>query len=156
MKSTYQVIFNLMIVVIISIGLIMSGGWPSSTALFPRAIGFPVLALSLVTFAVGVFDLRRGRGRGASDESSSFEWNSIAGTIRIFGWLVGFAVAIWAFGFELSVPLFVFLYTKLQGNLSWLTCILVTASATAFVLIVFGLVFNITWPTGVVLEVLQD
>ena len=40
-------------------------------------------------------------------------------TALAIGWILGFFVAIVLLGFPIAVPLFVFLYVKIQGRESW-------------------------------------
>lgn len=156
MKAVIRVVFNLAIVTVISTGLYLSRNWPTETALFPRAIGFPVLALSLVTFVMGLFDLRPGWKRVAAEGIPPADRKFVVSAARIFGWLVGFAIAIWALGFQFAAPLFVLSYMRLEGRTSWFACVLFTVGAAAFIFIVFALLFHVTWPTGAVLEALQQ
>ncbi len=149
MKTVAQLTFNLLIIVALSIALYVSRNWPSATALFPHVIGFPLLALSVVSL---ILWLVRARREWANIESgiASSDRNFVVSATGIFGWLGGFTLAIWAFGLEIAVPLFVFLYMKLHGKLSWLTCVVFTAVTTAFVVLVFGWLFRVIWPRGAV------
>ncbi len=151
MKTVAQFIFNLLIIVILSIALYTTRDWPSETALFPRTIGFPILALSVVSLILGLVKARR-EWTSVERGIASFDRSFVVNAAGIFGWLAGFAVAIWAFGFQIAVPLFVFLYMKLQGKQSWLSCVLFTVAAAAFVVIFFGWVFHVSWPRGAVWE----
>ena len=152
-KIVAQLIFNLLIIVVLSIALYMARDWPSETALFPRTIGFPILALSVVSLILVLIRARRELAMVAGD-IPSYRSNFPTKATVIFGWLGGFILAIWAFGFESAVPLFMFLYMKLQGKQSWLTCALFTAVATAFIILVFGWLFQVSWPRGAVWVIL--
>ena len=149
MKTVAQLTFNLLIIVALSIALYVSRNWPSATALFPHVIGFPLLALSVVSLILWLVRARRELAnlkRGIAPSDRSFVVNAMS----IFGWLASFALAIWVLGFPIAVPLFVFLYMKLHGKLSWLTCVVFTAVTTAFVVLVFGWLFRVIWPRGAV------
>ena len=40
-------------------------------------------------------------------------------TLLTFGWIFGFFILILFFGFTIAIPLFVFLYLKIQGKEKW-------------------------------------
>ena len=44
---------------------------------------------------------------------------AIRRTLLAFAWIIGFFLMILFFGFHLAVPLYVFLYLKLQGKEGW-------------------------------------
>ena len=142
-----QLIFNLLIILVLSVAMYMSQDWPEETALFPRAIGFPILALSVVSLIIGLVRARREWTSVERDIAPS-DRSFVVSATGIFSWLVSLALAIWALGFPFAIPLFVLSYMKVQGKLGWLTSILWTALATAFVFLFFGWMLQVSWPHG--------
>jgi len=103
--------------------------WPFRTALFPRVIAVPLMALSLLELllcAAGA-ELER-EGHAVDFELTTDIEPGVARrrTIAIFSWTFGFFLLILLVGFPLAVPLFVFLYLKLAGGEGWLLTLLLT------------------------------
>ena len=60
---------------------------------------------------------------------------------RILGWMAAFIVSIFFFGFFICVPIYTFIFLKLQAKASWLAAILITVILFAFVYVLFGQFF---------------
>jgi hypothetical protein len=56
--------------------------------------------------------------------------------------------AIVLLGFSISVPLFVFLYLKLQGKESWILSVVLAAVAWVFVYGLFDQLLHLPFPQG--------
>jgi hypothetical protein len=63
-------------------------------------------------------------------------------------WIVGFFAAIVLFGFPVAVPLFVFLYLKLQANEGWILSAAITAGVWAFFYGLFDRLLHLPFPAG--------
>jgi hypothetical protein len=64
-------------------------------------------------------------------------------------WIFGLFAVIWLFGFVVSVPLFVFLYLKLQARESLWISLMSSVSILLLLIGVFHLVLSVPWPRGV-------
>jgi hypothetical protein len=152
MKSIMQYGFTLLLMIAVAAALYTSQRWNATTALFPRAVGFTMLALLV---AVLVMDIRKGRLRKEKKETDSERrFSAETGlTLLYLAWLAGFVALAWAIGLLYSIPIYVFIYMKIQGRINWLQCGVYAAAATVFVYI-FGYMFQMAWPEGALLSVL--
>jgi hypothetical protein len=96
--------------------------WSIKTALYPRVIGVPLLALAV---AETVLSLRRGNGgasNGAMDVGLSRDVPLAVATRRTLvmtAWMLGFLLVIVLVGFPRAVPLFAFAYLRGQAREGW-------------------------------------
>jgi hypothetical protein len=111
-------------------------GWPFRAALFPLAVGLPLLALVVVELFLTV----TGRSRGVEEESLGADFrlsetsdHALAErrTLIIALWILFFLLMILLVGFTIAVPVFFFLYLRLGAKESWGATIGTTAVASA-------------------------
>ena len=67
-------------------------------------------------------------------------------TANIGAWIVGLFVAIWMIGFNIAIPLFVFLYLKVESREKWWFSLLFAGVGWAFVYGLFIRVLHIPFP----------
>lgn len=116
--------------------------------LFPWAVGYPVLALTIVQLVLELL----GKGQAAGLEST-MEIDLPKEVVRrraagIIGWILGFFLLIWLVGFAYAVPITTFFYLKLSGKESWLMTIVFTAVTWGFFYGVFDYALRIPFPPG--------
>ncbi len=146
MTNIIQYAFTLLWIIALAIGLYVSRNWNSTTALFPHAVGFPILALLVVILVV---DIRKGRRQKEEEEAEDREFLTKNRWMLLYlGWLVGFALLIWAIGMVYSIPIYIFSYMTIQGKYRWLKSGIYAAAATALVFILFQYAFRVAWPEG--------
>jgi Ca2+/Na+ antiporter len=155
MKNILQYAFTSMWIIAVAVALYVSRNWNSTTALFPHAVAFPMLALLV---AILVVDIRKGRrqkekGGTETDEDREFPAKNRA-MILYLGWLIGFAILVWAIGLVYSIPIYLFSYLTLQGKYSWLKSGIYAAAASALVFLLFQYAFGAAWPQGELLIML--
>ena len=154
MKNILQYTFTSLWIIALAIALYVSRNWNSTTALFPQAVGFPMLALLV---AILVVDIKKGQRQKenakAADDDREFSFKNRSMTIYL-SWLVGFAVLVWAVGLVYSVPIYIFSYMKIQGKYSWLKSAIYAAVTTAFIVVLFQYAFKVSWPEGDLLSIL--
>jgi len=153
MKNIMQYAFTSLWIIAVAVALYVSRNWNPTTALFPHAVGFPLLA-ALV--AILVVDIQKGRrqkekGKTETDDDREFPAKNRCMTIYL-GWLVGFAVLVWAIGMVYSIPIYIFSYMTIQGKYGWLKSGLYAAAATAFVFLLFQYAFSVAWPEGALIS----
>jgi hypothetical protein len=68
------------------------------------------------------------------------------------GWILGFFAAIVLLGFPIAVPLFVFLYLKLQGRESWLFSAVFAGAVWLFFYGLFDQLLHLPFPSGWLLD----
>lgn len=140
-KPVANLVFQAVLIVVLAIALYLSLGWPRETALFPQAVGAPILALTIIS--LGLDARRMLRGDGVADERAeemTSDFNSptfLAKALAIFAWLLGFGVAIWLVGFYLAAFSYLTCYLKLQARLSLAVCLLSSVLAVAMVFLLF-------------------
>jgi len=154
MKNILQYTFTSLWIIALAIALYVSRNWNSTTALFPQAVGFPMLALLV---AILVVDIKKGQRQKenakAADDDREFSFKNRSMTVYL-SWLVGFAVLVWAIGLVYSVPIYIFSYMKIQGKYSWLKSTIYAAVTTAFIVVLFQYAFKVSWPEGDLLSIL--
>ncbi len=69
-------------------------------------------------------------------------------TWTAFGWIIGFFFLIVLFGFNIGIPLFVFLYIKWHGGEKWLISILMTVGSWIFFWGLFIWLLDTPMPEG--------
>jgi hypothetical protein len=156
MKSIMQYVFTSLLIIAVAVGLYISKDWNSTTALFPQVIGFPMLALLIAILAVDIKRGQRQKKNGETNGDGDIEFSTITSRMVIyFGWLIGFGVLIWAIGIVYSIPIYIFSYMKIVGKYSWLKSGIFAAAATAVIIILFGFIFQVAWPEGTLLSILN-
>ncbi len=124
--------------------MVCSGGavaiamdWPWKAALFPIVIGIPVFCLATAEMLWLLF------GSTAQGQAMDFQLSThlpkpvvLRRTLQTVGWILGFLAMIVLAGFPVAVPLFVFLYLKLQGREGW-------GLSLVFALTVWGLFYGL-------------
>ncbi|MEE9232440.1 MAG: tripartite tricarboxylate transporter permease, partial [Nitrospirales bacterium] len=76
----------------------------------------------------------------------------ITRTVTFFGWFAGAAVIVWLLGIIYGLPLFVLLYTYIDGREKWWMSILMGAGAFVLVWGLFEGIFEVLWPPGLFFE----
>ena len=97
-----------------------AAGWPWKAALFPMVIGIPVFCMAAVEVLWTLFgSTSRGEVMDFQMSSNLPDKVTLVRTLEVVGWMLGFLGAIVLISFPVAVPLFVFLYLKLQGREGW-------------------------------------
>jgi ABC-type sugar transport system permease subunit len=122
-------------IMFVAAGVIISAlRWPFRAALFPMVVGFPLFILSTIQFVKSAFH-EKGHSKAATIDFKLSEMEDKAlekkRTINICLWTLGFFFMVLLIGFPIAVPLFVFLYMKLQGKEKWGTSLILTFVAWA-------------------------
>jgi hypothetical protein len=71
-------------------------------------------------------------------------------TFNIFGWILGFFLAIWLIGFAITVPLLVFTYLKIQSAENWRISIILSAVAWLIFYGLFVRTLHLPFPEGLI------
>ena len=121
--------------------------WPWKAALFPLAIGIPLFCLATTELLWACF--------GAEEQRDSMELalstDAVAGrrVVVVAGWMLAFFGAIVLVGFMIAVPLFLFLYLKLQAREGWPMSIGLTLVVFAAFYGLFDALLHLPFPAGV-------
>jgi hypothetical protein len=145
-------LFTLVVATIMAIALFQSRNFGFRAGLFPWVIGIPTLVLALVQLAK---DVTRPKKEPAVDPEAIRPEAVRQRTLSIIGWTVGCFLAIWLLGFSYAVPLFIFLYLKVEGRESWLITIAVTFFSWLFFYMLFERMLNVPFPDPLLLSFFQ-
>jgi hypothetical protein len=149
MKKIMNYAFTSLLIIAVAVALYASRNWNSTTALFPRAVGFPMLAVLVAILAKDILQEQRQKKNGETGGDEDREFATINGRMaKYFVWLVGFGVLLWAIGIVYSIPIYVFSYLKTAGKQSWLKSGLYAAGITAVIVLLFDYAFRVAWPDG--------
>lgn len=149
MHSKASLALALGIMAISGYGVIAAWSWPWKAALFPLVIGIPVFCLAAAeTLWVLLGTTERGETRDFQLSDHLPPRETLRRTGVAFGWILGFFAAIVLLGFPVAVPLFVFLYLKLQGKEGWLFSVVFTAAAWLFFYGLFDRLLHLPFPDG--------
>jgi putative tricarboxylic transport membrane protein len=137
---------NLMFTALIAAGaggaLWLSKDFGPRAGLFPWTFGIPVFALSVLLL---VLEARRPHTPVVIDPIITRR------TAAIFGWIIGYVVAIWALGFALGAPLATLAALKLGGRERWPITLAITAGVAAFIYLLFIRALHVPFPQGALL-----
>jgi hypothetical protein len=156
-RFTWATVFNIAIIATVSIALWKSRVFDYRTGLFPWVIGLTVLPLSIAQL---VKDLMGKRGREGYDylKEGGYEFSIDLvnrRTAGIFGWIIGYCISIWLFGFTIGLPLCNFLQLKLSGREKWPITLILTGFTWAFIYFLFDRVMHVPFPVGKVWALLK-
>ncbi len=156
MKFRARMFFTLAIVVFSTYAVLSAWDWPLSTKLFPWIVGIPVMILSMIQLALEIYQSRSVAVRPKEDtgdlqvDLSMSSKVVVAKAGRFFAWLLGFFFCIWLLGFFVAVPLYTFLYLKLQARERWLISIGLTLATFIFFDLLFDQILHLPWPGPVI------
>lgn len=159
MKRIVEYVFTLSLLIGISCALYAGRNWNATTALFPRAVGVPMLGVVMGIFVMEIVE-RRSRANGGNGDVENGDRDSMfrqtAGRmVRYFGWLFAFVAAIWAIGISYSIPIYLFAYMRIEGRYGWWKCVIYSSLTGGLIGIVYGYVFRVAWPEGALLRSLN-
>jgi putative tricarboxylic transport membrane protein len=146
-------LFTLAIVVVVGAALWQSRTFGFRPGLFPWVIGIPLFVLSIAQLFV---ETTRGVERPPkSAEERAEELPApilVRRTAAIFGWIVGYFVAIWLLGFTVGGVLCTFLSLKVGSRERWPISLAITAAMFVFVYGVFVTALHVPFPPGAFFE----
>jgi putative tricarboxylic transport membrane protein len=132
-------------------GIIAATAWPWKAALFPLVIGVPLFALAAAEALWTLFG-----ADPTNEEARDFQLSIGKGTLRrtlaATGWILAFFAAIVLLGFPIAIPLFVFLYLKLQGREGWAISLAITLGTWAVFYGLFDFLLHLPFPSGWLFE----
>jgi hypothetical protein len=145
-KIDKEDIFHLIIIFVASIGLCVGRTWPYETGLFPRTVAIIVIIVTSLSFLLEFYEkIKKSKPGKNIIVKSEFGKNALIN----FAWLAAYIISTWLFGYVVASSLYVFLYLKVKGKLSWIVSIMVTVGAFAFLEVVFVILLRIRMLPGV-------
>src|SRR4051812_7507502 len=130
-------------------GVFSAWSWPAKAALFPLVISIPLFLLGAAEVLWVLL------GSQAQAAASDFKLSdhlpkdvALRRTAVAAGWILAFFAVIVLFGFGIAVPLFVFVYLKVQGKAGWIFSVVFTAGVWGFFYGLFDLLLHLPFPDG--------
>jgi hypothetical protein len=159
MKFKPQVIFSLVILVFFLVFVYQAREWRLQARLYPWAIGVPMIVITLLHISRELFSKGEKKPQPTSSNTPvDFQFTKGVDervarrrTIAMFSWIFGFFGGIWLIGFSLMVPLFVFLYLKVQSRETWGLSIVLTGAAWLIFWGLFQYLLRLPFPDGQVM-----
>ena len=148
MHKKASLALSVLIMIVAAFGVIMATAWPLKAALFPLAIGIPLFCLAAAEALWTLFGSQRADGGEARDFQLSIGKDTAWRTLVASGWILAFFAAIVLLGFPIAVPLFVFLYLRLQGREGWVVTIAMTAAVAGVFYGLFDATLHLPFPAG--------
>ena len=128
-------------------GIFAASSWPAKAALFPLAIGIPLFALAAAEALWTLFGAPPAR-QALSDLEPTAEPAAQRRIAIAAGWIFAFFAAVVLLGFPIAIPLFLFLYLKLQGGEGWALSIGVTVVVSAVFYGLFEALLHLPFQAG--------
>lgn len=147
MHKTASLVLSVGVMLVAGYGIFAATTWPWKAALFPLAIGIPLFCLA----AVEALWTLLGRPETSKNEMEVALTTEAGAQRRILvavAWVLGFFAAVMLLGFPVAVPLFLFLYLKLQGGEGWVLSIGITLAVTAIFYGLFDALLHLPFPAG--------
>lgn len=156
MRYRARILFTLSIVAVSVCAVISAKDWPLGTRLFPWVIGIPVLILSLIQLAIEFSQTRR-IGNPVKEDTGDLQVDLSMSSMVVarkagnfFAWLLAFFLCIWTLGFFVAVPLYGFLYLKVQAKEGWWLSLALTLGGFIFFVGLFDHILHLPWPTPLI------
>jgi hypothetical protein len=130
MRNTGRIVFSFFLIAVSGYAIYSASGWSFKTGFFPLAIAIPLLSLALIQLALELFAAPEAAPEGAVDAEFSDEVSPVEArrrAVATFLWIATFILFVDLLGFPVAVPVFLFLYLRLQSKVSWSTSIVLTA-----------------------------
>jgi hypothetical protein len=144
-RPSGAVLFSVGLAVVAAYAVFAALRWPPKAALFPLVMGIPLLVL---TVAQVILELR---APPLPPEAPS------AGrrVLMVFAWMIGFVALVLLGGFAAAVPIFVFLYLRLDSREGWVLSGALAAAAWGFFHLVFQRLLHFPFEAGLITEWFQ-
>ncbi|MFQ5852588.1 MAG: tripartite tricarboxylate transporter TctB family protein [Candidatus Binatia bacterium] len=154
-----SIVFDLIVVGILTGAVLSAWEWPFATRLFPLTIGIPVLTVALAQLLREVYLVVRGNikeGKYREEHIHDIPVDRSVPTALMaaraggfFGWAAGLFILVLLIGFKVAVPVFLIAFLKYYSRASWPLTIVLVASVLALLLGLFDQVLHVPWPKGV-------
>jgi hypothetical protein len=131
MKNTGNICFSLFLMAVAGYAIYSASNWSFKTGFFPLAVAIPLMILALLQLALELF----GKAEAVVERFEAEFSNDVPPAearrraIVTFLWIALFVSFVYLVGFPLAVPLFLFLYLRLQSKIGWSFSIALTALA---------------------------
>lgn len=150
MHNRASLALAVLIMLVSGYGVLSAWTWPWKAALFPLTIGIPVFCLATAEALWSLFGKSSEQDRASDFQLSRHlpEKETLRRTAIAVAWMLGFFAAIVLLGFPVALPLFVFVYLKLQGRESWTLSVVFTLVVWGIFYGLFDQLLHLPFPAG--------
>jgi hypothetical protein len=150
MHKTAGIGLSVAVMIVSGYAVFAATAWPWKAALFPLVIGIPLFCLATTEL---LWTLLGAPPQAAANEVElSTDAAARRRVLQVAGWMLAFFAAIALLGFPIAVPLFVFLYLRLQGGEGWIMSIVITVATSAVFYGLFDALLHLPFPSGWLLD----
>lgn len=156
-----DVLFTLLFLAIFLTGIIVAMDYSSAGSLFPTVTACAGVVLILAQLIVG---LREPIRQESDLEGKKLDYVDIAPDADIpnevvrqrglgfLGWVLGFYVAIYLVGFQISVPFFIAAYLRVECKAAWWKIALLAAVSVYLTFYHFKEILGVVWPKPLIAD----
>ncbi len=137
------VIVNLLYLALVVVVVVPSLGFEGQGGLVPLVLGVPTLALIL-------FSLGRELLRPSAAPDDAVDVAPWAAAAPVVAWLGVFCALVILIGFQPTIPIYMFLFLRSFGRVSWQRCAIAALSVWVLVYVCLELVLHRTLFEGVI------
>jgi len=151
MRCRARALFSLFLVAVAAYAVLSALRWPFKAALFPLAVGIPLIVLAVAQLILDLFgwaEVARGPGVDLEFSAEVEPSAAVRRTAAIFAWIAGCILLVLLVGFPVAVPLFVFSYLSLQSPAGWWLSLTLTAVAWGFFYGIFQRLLHLPFEGG--------
>jgi hypothetical protein len=144
-------VFTVLLVALAGYVIYTASSWSFKTGFFPLAVAIPLMVLALLHLALQLFGAPETVAERAAESEFSNETPAEVArrrAIATFSWIAGFIVCVYLVSFPIAVPLFLFLYLKLQSEVNWLKSLGLTLVTWGFYHALFERLINLRFEPG--------
>jgi hypothetical protein len=150
-KRPGHVVFSLFLIAVDGYAIYCASRWSFKTGFFPLAIAIPLMTLALLQLALEMFGAPEAAAERAAEAEFSNEVSPEVGrrrAIATFSWIAGFVLFVYLLSFPVAVPLFIFLYLRLQSKVTWPLSLVITALTWGFFYALFERLIRLQFELG--------
>ena len=142
LRFNHQLVVQIFLLIAFGFSILSSYNWPLATRLFILVVALPGFLTTLILFLKTIL----------SNKLKTDVMNVVKKELLFFAWLFGFLLVIWLFGLKIALPLYSFLYLKIEGKKPLWVCLVFSAIAYIVVFVLAAKIIGSFWPSGVFLK----
>lgn len=152
MKFNDRFIINTILLALIILFIIIALNYPLETKMVPLVIGIPALFLMIIEYVAQIFMKKTVISEESEKLEKSNDYLRLKKEINIVLWIIGFVGITYFFGFNISIPLFLFSIYKFQFSYSTGKSLLLSFVIWTIIFISFDQLLNISLNCGILVR----
>ncbi|HXG51553.1 MAG TPA: tripartite tricarboxylate transporter TctB family protein [candidate division Zixibacteria bacterium] len=153
MNRRGHIYLSLFLIFVAGYAIHSASQWPFKAGFFPLAAAIPLLILALAHLLLQLYGKPEAAAGAAVEAEFSAEVPPEVArrrAVTIFGWMAGFIAMVYLASFPVAVPLFLFLFLKLQSRTSWRSSFVLTAITWGFFYALFQRIVHLQFESGLI------